>query len=59
MTPYPLYPVLIGAVDIGLAGALALVAPVLSVLMACVGALVVGTVLYHEFTGVQVPPITR
>jgi uncharacterized membrane protein YqhA len=48
-----LYPVLIGVVDIGLAGVLLLIAPLLGILMTGVGVLVVGVALYREFTAPQ------
>jgi membrane-bound metal-dependent hydrolase YbcI (DUF457 family) len=49
-----LYPVLVGVVDIGLAGVLLLIAPLLGVLMTGVGVLVVGVALHREFTAPQV-----
>jgi hypothetical protein len=54
MTSHSLYPVLVGVVDIGLAGVLLLMAPLLGVLMAGVGVLVVGAALYREFAALRV-----
>ncbi len=48
MTHQSLYPVLVGLIDIGLAGTFIQVVPLLGVLMAVVGFLVVGTVLCQQ-----------
>lgn len=53
MTLHSLYPLLVGVVDIGLAGVLLLIAPLLGFLMTGVGVLVVGVALYREFTAPQ------
>jgi hypothetical protein len=53
MASHPLYPVLVGVVDIGLAGVLFVIAPLLRVLMTGVGVLVVGVALCREFTELQ------
>lgn len=48
MTQETLYPVSIGLLDLGFAGVLILVAPVLGVLMGAIGVLVVGTCLVQQ-----------
>jgi hypothetical protein len=48
MTQQTLYPVSIGLLDLGFAGLLFLVAPVLGVLMGAIGVLVVGTYLVQH-----------
>ncbi|WP_188788215.1 hypothetical protein [Halobellus salinus] len=48
MTQQTLYPVFIGLLDLGFAGLLFLVVPVLGVLMGAIGALVVGTWLVQH-----------
>jgi hypothetical protein len=48
MTQEALYPVSIGLLDLGFAGLLFLVAPVLGVLMGTIGILVVGTCLVQQ-----------
>lgn len=48
MTQQTLYPVFIGLLDLGFAGLLFLVAPVLAVLIGTVGVLVVGTCLVQQ-----------
>jgi hypothetical protein len=48
MTQEALYPVSIGLLDIGFAGVLFLVAPVLGVMMGVIGLLVVGTCLVQH-----------
>lgn len=54
MASHSLYPLLVGVVDIGLAGVLLLIAPLLGVLMTGVGVLVVGVALYREFAALRV-----
>lgn len=48
MKQQTLYPVFIGLLDLGFAGLLFLVAPVLGVLMGAIGTLVVGTFLVQQ-----------
>jgi hypothetical protein len=48
MTQEALYPVSIGLLDLGFAGLLFLVAPVLGVMMGVIGLLVVGTYLVQQ-----------
>ena len=48
MTQQTLYPVSIGLFDLGFAGLLFLIAPVLGVLMGAIGVLVVGTCLVQH-----------
>jgi hypothetical protein len=48
MTLQTLYPVFIGLLDLGFAGLLLLVAPVLGVMMGVIGLLVVGTYLVQH-----------
>jgi len=48
MTQQTFYPVSIGLLDIGFAGLLLLIAPVLGVMMGVIGLLVVGTYLVQE-----------
>jgi hypothetical protein len=48
MTQETLYPVSIGLLDLGFAGVLLLVAPVLGVIMGVIGLLVVGTCLVQH-----------
>jgi hypothetical protein len=48
MTQQTLYPVFIGLLDLGFAGLLLLVAPVLGVMMGVIGVLVVGTCLVQH-----------
>jgi len=48
MTQESLYPVSIGLLDLGFAGLLLLVAPVLGVMMGVIGLLVVGTYLVQQ-----------
>ncbi|WP_435183023.1 hypothetical protein [Halobellus sp. EA9] len=48
MTQQTLYPVLIGLFDLGFAGLLLLIAPVLGVMMGAIGMLVVGTYLVQH-----------
>ena len=50
MTQEALYPVSIGLLDLGFAGLLFLVAPVLGVLMGAIGLLVVGTCLVQHLS---------
>lgn len=59
MTQQFLYPVLIGLVDFGLAGLLVLVVPLLGVLMAVVGCLVVGTVLFQQLDTSASTPLSQ
>ena len=48
MTQQTLYPVFIGLLDIGFAGLLFIVAPILGVMMGAVGLLVVGTYIFQQ-----------
>jgi hypothetical protein len=48
MTQETLYPLFIGLLDVGFAGLLLLIAPVLGALMGAIGVLVVGTYLVQH-----------
>ncbi|MFB6250791.1 MAG: hypothetical protein ABEI27_03725 [Halobellus sp.] len=50
MNSQTLYPVLLGTFDLGLAGILGMVAPVLGVMMAFVGSLVVVTFAFQHLS---------
>jgi hypothetical protein len=59
MTHQLRYPVVIGALDLGVAGLLLLIAPVLGVLMGGIGLLVVGTWLGQHVGPSQTPAVSR
>lgn len=59
MTQETLYPVSIGLLDLGFAGVLLLVAPVLGVIMGVIGLLVVGTCLVQRLGRSRTEPPSR
>lgn len=59
MTHQLRYPVVIGTLDLGVAGLLLLIAPVLGVLLGGIGLLVVGTCLGQHVGPSQTPAVSR
>ena len=59
MTQQTLYPIFIGLLDIGFAGLLFIVAPILGVMMGGVGLLVVGTCIFQQLDRPTIIPSSR